>query len=29
MLGIAFQFGIKLEAQAANPTVDPHYMSDG
>jgi hypothetical protein len=30
MLGIAFQFGIKLEdLQAANPTVDPHYMSDG
>ncbi len=30
MLGIAFQFGIKLEdLQAANPTVDPHYMGDG
>ena len=30
MLGIAIQFGIKLEdLQAANPTVDPHYMGAG
>lgn len=30
MLGIAFQFGIKLEdLQAANPTVDPHFMGAG
>ncbi len=30
MLGIAFQFGIKLEdLQAANPTVNPHYMGEG
>jgi LysM repeat protein len=30
MLAIAFQFGIKLEdLQAANPTVDPHYMGEG
>lgn len=30
MLGIAFQFGIKLEdLQAANPKVDPHYMGEG
>jgi LysM repeat protein len=30
MLGIAFQFGIKLEdLQAANPKIDPHYMGAG
>lgn len=30
MLGIAYQFGISLqELQAANPTVDPHYMGPG
>lgn len=30
MLGIAFRFGITLdELQAANPTVDPHYMGEG
>jgi hypothetical protein len=30
MLGIAFQFGIRLEdLQAANPTVDPHFMGAG
>ncbi len=30
MLGIAIQFGIKLEdLQAANPTVDPHFMGKG
>jgi LysM repeat protein len=30
MLSIAYQFGITLEAlQAANPTVDPHFMGEG
>jgi hypothetical protein len=30
MLGIAFQFGTKLEdLMAANPKVDPHYMGEG
>jgi LysM repeat protein len=30
MLSIAFKFGITLdELQAANPTVDPHYMGEG
>ena len=30
MLGIAIHFGIKLEdLQAANPTVDPHFMGKG
>jgi LysM repeat protein len=30
MLGIAFQFGLKLEdLQAANPKVDPHFMGKG
>jgi LysM repeat protein len=30
MLGIAYEFGISLqELQAANPTVDPHYMGPG
>jgi LysM repeat protein len=30
MLGIAFHFGITLQdLQAANPTVDPHFMSQG
>jgi LysM repeat protein len=30
MLGIAYQYGISLEdLQAANPRVDPHYMSVG
>jgi LysM repeat protein len=30
MLGIAFQFGVKLEdLQAANPKVDPHFMGKG
>lgn len=30
MLGIAFQYGISLgDLQAANPTVDPHFLSVG
>jgi len=30
MLGIAYHFGISLEElQAANPTVDPHFMGEG
>ena len=30
MLGIAIQFGVKLEdLQAANPKVDPHFMGKG
>jgi LysM repeat protein len=30
MLGIAYQFGISLQdLQAANPTVDPHFMGPG
>ena len=30
MLAIAYQFGISLEdLQAANPTVDPHFMAPG
>jgi LysM repeat protein len=30
MLGIAYKYGISLdELQAANPSVDPHYMSVG
>jgi LysM repeat protein len=30
MLGIAFQYGITLgDLQAANPTVDPHFLSVG
>ncbi len=30
MLGIAFKFGISLEElQAANPTIDPHFMGEG
>jgi LysM repeat protein len=30
MLGIAYQFGIKLEdLLAKNPKVDPHYIGDG
>jgi LysM repeat protein len=30
MLGIAFQFGVKLaDLLAANPQVDPHYMGEG
>jgi hypothetical protein len=30
MLGIAFKFGISLqELQAANPTIDPHFMGEG
>jgi LysM repeat protein len=30
MLGIAYQFGVTLQdLQAANPTVDPHFMGPG